>query len=253
MGEPLNKDMPWPRLGLGGGFGEGPPGGGPPGGSGGSGRRETVRPGMPVIAFASRSEGSGKTVLAAHVAVMAELAGAGPVGILDTDPQGSLADWWNERKAEAPAFVHTFVSRIREDTDRLRELGIKLCVVDTPAAATTTIETVIEVADLVVIPCRPTPRDLRGVAKTVELVERLGKKQVFVINAAAPRARITAEAAIALSQHGTLAPVTVHERSDYAASIIDGRTVMEIEGAGDSTGEITQLWEYLDNRLGRRK
>ena len=139
MGEPLNKELPWPRLGLGGDFGEGPPGGGPPGGGpGGPGRRGTVRPGMPVIAFASRSEGSGKTVLAAHVAVMAELAGAGPVAIVDTDPQGSLGDWWNEREAEAPVFGHNFVSRVGENLNRLRELGIKLCVVDTPAAVTTT-------------------------------------------------------------------------------------------------------------------
>jgi chromosome partitioning protein len=33
---------------------------------------------------------------------------------------------------------------------------------------------------------------------------------VFVVNAATPRARISAEAAIALSQHGTVAPVTIH-------------------------------------------
>jgi chromosome partitioning protein len=204
---------------------------------------------MRVIACCSQKGGSGKTTLAGHIAVQAELAGAGPVAIVDTDPQGSLADWWNERKAEAPAFAHTFVSRIGEDLARLRELGIKLCVVDTPPAITTTIEQVIEVADLVVIPCRPSPHDLRAAGATVELVERLGKKLVFVINAATPRARITAEAAIALSQHGTLAPVTVHQRTDYAASMIDGRTVMEVDGASASAEEMVQLWEYLNDRL----
>ena len=204
---------------------------------------------MRIIACASQKGGSGKTTIAGHIAVQAELAGNGPVAIVDTDPQGSLADWWNERKAEAPAFAHTYVSRIREDTDRLRDLGIKLCVVDTPPAITTTIETVIEIADLVVIPCRPSPHDLRAAGATVELVERLGKKLVFVINAATPRARITAEAAIALSQHGTLAPVTVHQRTDYAASMIDGRTVMEVDGASSSAQEMIQLWEYLNDRL----
>ena len=204
---------------------------------------------MRVIACCSQKGGSGKTTLAGHIAVQAEIAGAGPVAIVDTDPQGSLADWWNERKAEAPAFAHTFVSRIGEDLQRLRELGIKLCVVDTPPAITTTIENVIEIADLVVIPCRPSPHDLRAAGATVELVERLGKKLVFVINAATPRARITAEAAIALSQHGTLAPVTVHQRTDYAASMIDGRTVMEVDGASASAEEMVQLWEYLNDRL----
>ena len=61
-------------------------------------------------------------------------------------------------------------------------------------------------SDLVVVPTRPSPHDLRAVGVTVELVERLGKPLVFVVNAASPRARITSETAIALSQHGTLAP-----------------------------------------------
>lgn len=204
---------------------------------------------MRIIACASQKGGSGKTTMAGHIAVQAEIAGAGPVAIVDTDPQGSLADWWNERQEEYPAFAHTFVSRIGEDVNRLKDLGIKTCVIDTPPAITTTIEHVIEVADLVVIPCRPSPHDLRAAGATVELVERLGKRLVFVINAATPRARITAEAAIALSQHGTLAPVTIHHRTDFAASMIDGRTVMEIDPSCASAQEIIQLWEYLDERL----
>lgn len=204
---------------------------------------------MRVIACASQKGGSGKTTMAGHISVQAEIAGAGPVAIVDTDPQGSLADWWNERQEDFPAFAHTFVSRIGEDVNRLKDLGIKTCVVDTPPAITTTIEHVIEIADLVVIPCRPSPHDLRAAGATVELVERLGKKLVFVINAATPRARITAEAAIALSQHGTLAPVTIHHRTDFAASMIDGRTVMEIDQNCASAQEIIQLWDYLDERL----
>ena len=41
---------------------------------------------------------------------------------------------------------------------------------------------------------------------TLEIAERAGKRMVFVVNGAAQRARITGEAAIALSQHGTVAP-----------------------------------------------
>lgn len=72
------------------------------------------------------------------------------------------------------------------------------------------------------IPTRPSPHDLRAVGSTVELVEAAGKRMVFVINGAAQRAKITGEAAIALSQHGTVAPVTLYQRTDYAASMIDG-------------------------------
>jgi chromosome partitioning protein len=204
---------------------------------------------MQVVAFASQKGGSGKTTLAGHIAVQAERAGFGPVALVDTDPQGSLADWWNEREAETPLFAHTSIARLSDDLGRMRGMGINLVVIDTPPAITATIAEVIRLCDLVVVPTRPSPHDLRAVGVTVELVERLGKPLVFVVNAASPRARITSEAVIALSQHGTLAPSVVHNRTDFAASMIDGRTVMELEESSRSGGEVEQLWQYLQNRL----
>jgi len=204
---------------------------------------------MQVVAFASQKGGSGKTTLAGHIAVQAERAGFGPVALVDTDPQGSLADWWNEREAEVPLFAHTSIARLSEDLARMRGMGINLVVIDTPPAITATIAEVIRLCDLVVVPTRPSPHDLRAVGVTVELVERLGKPLVFVVNAASPRARITSEAVIALSQHGTLAPSVIHNRTDFAASMIDGRTVMELEEGSRSGQEVEQLWQYLQNRL----
>ncbi|MES2301155.1 MAG: ParA family protein, partial [Pseudomonadota bacterium] len=60
---------------------------------------------MRVLALASQKGGSGKTTLSGHLAVQAQRAGAGPVVLIDIDPQGSLSDWWNEREAEFPAFA----------------------------------------------------------------------------------------------------------------------------------------------------
>jgi chromosome partitioning protein len=204
---------------------------------------------MQVVAFSSQKGGSGKTTLAGHMAVEAERAGDGPVALVDTDPQGSLADWWNEREAETPLFAHTTIARLKEDLDRMRSMGIKLVIIDTPPAITATIAEVIRVSDLVVVPTRPSPHDLRAVGVTVELVERLGRPLVFVVNAASPRARITSEAVIALSQHGTLAPAILHNRTDFAASMIDGRTVMEVDESSNSCKEVMQLWQYLRGRL----
>ena len=188
---------------------------------------------MHVMAVASQKGGSGKTTLAGHLGVAAEALGAGPVALLDCDPQGSLAGWWNERKAETPLFVHTYISRLGEDVESMRAAGVKLLIIDTPPAITEMITDVVRVCDLVAIPTRPSPHDLRAAGATVDIVEHVGKPLVFVVNGAAPRARITAEAAIALSQHGTVAPVTVHQRTDFAASMIDGRTVMDLNPAGN--------------------
>ncbi len=206
---------------------------------------------MRVMAFASQKGGSGKTTLAGHMAVQAERAGAGPVAIIDTDPQGSLSDWWNARRAQTPVFAQTFISRLGDDLKKMRDVGVELMIFDTPPAITATIGHVIRVCDLVVIPTRPSPHDLRAAGATVDLVQDLGKSLVFVLNGATPRARITAEAAIALSQHGTVAPVTIHHRTEFAASMIDGRTVMELAGAERSSEEVTLLWDYLAERLER--
>jgi chromosome partitioning protein len=43
--------------------------------------------------------------------------------------------------------------------------------------------------------------------------------------------------------------VTVHHRTDFAASMIDGRTVMEIDPQGRSAKEVVGLWDYISDRL----
>ncbi len=204
---------------------------------------------MRVLAMASQKGGSGKTTLSGHLAVQAQRAGAGPVVLIDIDPQGSLSDWWNERQTEYPAFAQTTVARLAADLEALRGQGFKLAVIDTPPAITMAIQSVIQVAELVVIPTRPSPHDLRAVGATVDLCDRAGKAAIFVVNAATPKARITADAAVALSQHGTVAPITIHHRVDFAASMIDGRTVMEVDPASKSAAEVTALWDYIADRL----
>lgn len=204
---------------------------------------------MRVLALASQKGGSGKTTLSGHIAVQMERSGAGPVVLIDIDPQGSLADWWNEREAGTPAFATTTVNRLATDLETLRQQGFKLAVIDTPPAITMAIQSVIAVSDLVIVPTRPSPHDLRAVGATVDICERASKPLIFVVNAGTPKAKITSEAAVALSQHGTVAPITVHQRTEFAASMIDGRTVMEVNPGGKSAQEIEQLCTYVSDRL----
>jgi cellulose biosynthesis protein BcsQ len=60
---------------------------------------------MRIVTIASQKGGAGKTTLAAYLAVEAEHTGAGPVAVVDTGPQGSLAAWWNSREAPTPLLV----------------------------------------------------------------------------------------------------------------------------------------------------
>jgi len=206
---------------------------------------------MYTIVAASQKGGSGKTTLSGHLAVEASRAGAGEIALIDTDPQGSLAHWWNARQAPEPRFVKAGLPDLDQALEGLRRMGIKIAVIDTPPAITQSISQVVAHADLVIVPTRPSPHDLRAVGATVDIAERHGKPLVFVINAASPRARITGESAVALSQHGTVAPITIHHRTDFAASMIDGRTVGEVVPDSQSAKEISELWVYLQDRLSR--
>lgn len=204
---------------------------------------------MRTIVVASQKGGVGKTTLAGHLGVMAERQGSGPVALIDTDPQGSLAAWWNERTFETPVFAQVEMGKLGAHLRSLAKAGVNLAIIDTPPAVSDLIRQVLKFADLVLIPTRPSPHDLRAVGSTVEMVEQSGKKMIFVINGAASRARIAGEAAIALSQHGTVAPVTIHQRTDFASSMIDGRTVQETEPNGRSNAEIAALWKYVSTQL----
>jgi chromosome partitioning protein len=206
---------------------------------------------MYVIVCASQKGGSGKTTLSGHLAVEACRAGAGEIALIDTDPQGSLAAWWNARQASTPHFVKAGIADLEEALTGLHQAGIKIAVIDTPPAITQSISKVVSHADLVIVPTRPSPHDLRAVGATVDIAERFGKPVIFVINAATPRARITGESAVALSQHGTVAPVILHHRVDFAASMIDGRTVGEVVPNSQSAKEMKDLWLYIQERLSR--
>jgi chromosome partitioning protein len=215
----------------------------------GQGRRKEAR--LYTIVCASQKGGSGKTTLSGHLAVEAVRCGAGPVALIDTDPQGSLAAWWNVRKSGEPHFVKAGLPDLGMALAELDRMGIRIAVIDTPPAITESISQVVAHANLVIVPTRPSPHDLRAVGATVDIAERHDKPLIFVINGATARARITGESAVALSQHGVVAPITIHHRVDFAASMIDGRTVGEAAPNSASAKEIRDLWLYVQDRLSR--
>src|SRR6266446_3456817 len=145
---------------------------------------------MLVVAIASQKGGSGKTTLCGHLAVEAEKAGAGPVALIDTDPQGSLSHWWNARAARTPQFAKVGAFELESALAHLARTGTRLAIIDTPPAISASIAQVIAHCDIVVVPTRPSPHDLRAVGATVDMAERSGKPLIFVVNGATQRARI---------------------------------------------------------------
>ena len=202
---------------------------------------------MKTILVAAQKGGSGKTTLTRNLAVVAAEDGRN-VLCLDLDPQGSLRAWWESREADSPSMLdrdplpdvlRTTLAAARERFD--------LCIIDTPPATSEWLAEALAAADLVLIPVRPSPDDLRSVGTTLAAVNGSGMPFAFVLSQT-PRARITEEAARVLAQHGRLAPVNIAQRVAYAETGATGQGVTETKDKKAGV-EIAAVWDYVKGIL----
>jgi chromosome partitioning protein len=223
---------------------------------------------MKVIVAASRKGGSGKTVATRHLAVAALRGGVGRVAVVDLDPMRGLSRWWQRRPEDGleliqlapdlPADTHeqrtssalAAAEALSAAVPALRAQGYGLLLVDTPPSADRIVRLAVDAADLVLVPVRPSPDDLDAVGETVDLVSAAERPMIFLVNSATKKARLTGDAAIALSQHGTVAPAILHRSDAYAASALDGLTVLEADPRGAPAEEVAALWAYVAKRAG---
>jgi chromosome partitioning protein len=206
---------------------------------------------MRVVTLVSEIPGSGKTLLAGHVAAQAGAEGLGPVVVLDGDPAGGLTRWWRGRSAPNPVLGAWDQSLDAAALARLAEAGVALLVIDTPSGHSAMAEQAIALADLVVLPTRPNPKDLEVAGVVVDTVEALGTPFVFLINHTQGDDDFPTAAVIALAQHGTVCPVILPQRADFAACQEQGRTVMELDPDSPSSEDMARLWDYLGAHMAK--
>lgn len=200
-------------------------------------------------------------MLAAHLAVEAERTGESS-WVIDTDRQGTLTHWHERRQADTPQRLDLTVKRdsktgepVQEAPERYKERikaalakvaeqGATYCFIDCAPSLSAHNIALLDVADLVLIPVRPSPSDLWAVAETVSRVKHAGKPFLFVISQAKTHANITAQAVAVLSQHGAVVQSFVSDRVAYASSMTAGNTASE-EAKGVAAKEITALWHLV--------
>lgn len=200
---------------------------------------------MQTIVINSQKGGSGKTTLCAHLAVEAERAGDGPVFLIDTDPQGTLTTWHEKREAEKPGRVELPFSGIMQGLKELQSRKTAYCFIDTAPSRTDETAELFRLADLVLVPIRPSPSDLWAAAATVELLKAHSIPFLFVLNQVKANAGITAQAAASLSHHGPVAETFTGDRVPYAAAMTDGRTAIELASKGPAAIETAALWKNV--------
>jgi chromosome partitioning protein len=202
---------------------------------------------MKTILIAAQKGGAGKTTLARNLAVTAVQDGL-KVLCLDLDPQGSLRAWWESRESDMPAMLDRDPApHALKPTLEAAKAQFDLCIIDTPPAAPEWLAEALGAADLVLIPVRPSPDDLRAVGATIAAVNAARVPFAFALSQT-PRARITEEAARVLAQHGRVAPVNIAQRVSYAETGATGQGVTET--SDDKAGaEVAALWDYVKGIL----
>ena len=206
---------------------------------------------MHTIVVNSQKGGSGKSTLCRVLAVEAtRTRNAAPVYLIDLDEQGTLAQWHEAREADEPRRVELPVEQISAGLDILKSQKAGYVFIDTPPNAGVFLDQVFGVADLVIVPVKPTPDDLRSAAVTVARLKALQAPFLFVITQAIRNANITAQAIAALSHHGPVAETIIVNRASYPAAFTDGRTPQELDPKGAAAKEIAGLWGFLDSYLG---
>ena len=202
---------------------------------------------MKTITLAASKGGVGKTTLCA--ALSSFVGSSYRVGIIDLDPQGSLVAWWNKREADSPELIEATTKNLAKTLKNAAASGFDYIFIDTPPGHLATIEASIKVADFVLVPCQPSPIDLEAVGDTLSLIEDHGKPFAFVLNRLISRTRIGEQAIMLLANNGRIAGMPIVQRTVYATSMVDGRTVSEVDGGKAAVQDISSLWSYLFSNL----
>jgi len=208
---------------------------------------------MKTIALVTQKGGSGKTTLAASLAVAAVEAGENVIA-LDLDPQGSLAAWGDQREAEAPAIDRLpadKLAQLPQILTALRGRGYTLAILDCPGVASTGANIAMQAADLSLVPARPTRLDIEATRPTIHALIKLDRPFLFVLNQCSPmpRSNRAREVAVGLSKTGDMAMPPIAMRTDFQDAIAAGQGVTEYAPTSKASEEIRELWKCVQLKM----
>ncbi len=205
---------------------------------------------MKVIAVVSQKGGAGKTTLALHVAVAAERAGLS-AAILDMDPQGTAERWSEWRKEEPPAVVAAKATTLTRRLEQAKTAHGDLVVIDTPPLAQTEAREAARIADLILIPCRPSAFDLDAIRITADLANDIRKPAFVVVNAGPPHGTsVYRDVAETVERFGLqMAPARLAERAAFRHAVREGQSVQELEPNSKAAEEVGALWIWIAEQL----
>ncbi|MEP0944240.1 MAG: ParA family partition ATPase [Rhizobiaceae bacterium] len=211
-----------------------------------------------IITIAQQKGGSGKTTLTANLAVAASQHGL-QVGILDTDPQGSLGRWYMQRcevlgeAAQGLQFGTASAWGARFEAQKMLKT-CDLVLIDTPPKMGSDGRPSITAADFVIIPVSPSPLDIWATEPTLELVRAEKVPCCAAVTRCAPRTKMTQEIDAALD---TLSvdrlTQRIVNRVIFAEAMQLGKSVLEKSPSGPAAQEIRNLWSEIADRTAQNQ
>jgi len=197
-----------------------------------------------------RKGGCGKTTIAVHLAIGLHLRGRATV-LADTDPQRSAIDVFKGRKEPGLGVVVSSAAKLFTLQLTMARAQHEALVIDTPAVLEEDIAQAVVLADLALLVVRPTFLDLAAAARTSEIIRRLRKPGLVVLNQA-PVARGSVEApqvaraieALRLLQL-PVAPTVIRARASYQSVVETGRSVEELNGEPLSAVEMRAFCDFV--------
>jgi chromosome partitioning protein len=208
---------------------------------------------MRTIAFVGQKGGSGKSTIASSLAVAAQAMGE-KVCLVDMDPQGSLANWARTRAARDVAVIASGAARLPAWLAFLERKGVTLAILDTPGAEGAASSGAMQVADLNIVPSRPSLFDLRASARTCAALEEIEAEFVFLLNQRPPGQTAQVQDCVeTLEEMGELISPVILMRADYQEAARHGWGVTELNPDSAAAEEMRGLWESIRGRLARAK
>ena len=201
---------------------------------------------MMTVAIISQKGGSGKTTIAVHLAVCAELQGQ-PTLILDLDPQASASAWLNRRSDDTPEVLAADPGQLAGLLKKAEDGGAGLVIIDTAPHSDRAAALAAQLADVVLIPCRPSAFDVDAIDSTLTITKlaQANAKAAVVLNAIPTRGNYAEEVRAGLSEVVTVAPIHLYQRAAYFNAVNDGRSVEEYEPKGKAAEEIRTLYQWV--------
>ncbi|MEJ2687074.1 MAG: ParA family partition ATPase [Gammaproteobacteria bacterium] len=191
---------------------------------------------MAVIALVGNKGGAGKTTLTVNLA--ATLLGTGRTAILDADPQGSALQWQSIGSGESDLEVIDAAHGIADIFASVAGRYEHLVIDCPPSVHAVQTHAALEVSDIALIPVQPSPLDLWATVHIEQAVAQArrtnpGLRALLVINQLESRTRLSRLIRDALAElELPAADTAIHRRAVYRASVLEGRSVLDMGRSG---------------------